>query len=337
MAAVHVLAQYPTEYRPGKLDFLGGAGGFSGALFWSVDSSAGRLCLRRWPSEHPTRQRLRFIHAVLRHVHALGCGFVPVPRTAAHGDSFVEWEGCLWELAPWMPGQADYRQRPTPLKLANAMKALAQFHLAAATIRVPEEFAFVSPGPSPGILERRRQLTEILGRGGETLSRAIESGARHWPELAERGRRLVAALPIVGSAVREFLEHAAALAVPLFPCLRDVWHDHVLFSGENVSGMVDFGALRVESPAADIARLVGSLAGEDHATREAGLAAYRTVRPLSVNELDLAAAFDRSGALLGAANWMQWVFIENRRFGERDVVIERVDELMRRLRAPPRL
>ena len=60
----------------------------------------------------------------------------------------------------------------------------------------------------------------------------------------------------------------------LQPCLVDVWHDHVLFTGEEVTGVVDYAAMRLDVPHADLARLLGSLVEDDEAGWRAGLEAY---------------------------------------------------------------
>ena len=63
---------YPTDCQPSHIEPLGSAGGMSGAQFWRITAPRGTLCLRRWPIEHPSPERLQFIHAVLRHAAASG-------------------------------------------------------------------------------------------------------------------------------------------------------------------------------------------------------------------------------------------------------------------------
>ena len=75
------------------------------------------------------------------------------------------------------------------------------------------------------------------------------------------------------------LRTAQRLRVPVQPCLRDVWHDHVLFVDDAVSGIVDPAAARTDTVAADISRLVGSLVGDDPRGWTVALAAYQSVRP----------------------------------------------------------
>ena len=114
-----VLANYPPDCQPTRVDSLGAAGGMSGAQFWRLTTPRGGQILRRWPIEFPPPERLRFIHAVLRHAASRGIAFLPNPATTRQGDSFVEFAGYLWELAPLMPGAANYEQSPTAEKLSG--------------------------------------------------------------------------------------------------------------------------------------------------------------------------------------------------------------------------
>ena len=56
---------------------------------------------------------------------------------------------------------------------------------------------------------------------------------------------------------------AARITAPLQVCHGDLWHDHVLFSGEEVTGLIDFDAMKIDSRALDLARLLGSLVKDD--------------------------------------------------------------------------
>ena len=136
---------------------------------------------------------------------------------------------------------------------------------------------------------------------------------------------------LAAPTVLALLDHATVLHVPLQPCIRDIWHEHVLFEGETVSGLVDFGALRPENVAADIARLLGSLAGDHAADWKLGLSAYEQVRPLSASERELITAFDRSAVLMSGIQWLQWIYLEGRTFEAPQRVLDRLDENLARL------
>ena len=119
--------------------------------------------------------------------------------------------------------------------------------------------------------------------------------------------------------------------VQVVPCLRDIWHQNVLFEGDEVTGLIDFGSLRPENIAADVARLLGSMAEDDRALWREGFAAYESRRPLSESEAILASAFDSSGVLLGGINWLTWIYERGRVFEQPSAVLERLDYFHRRL------
>lgn len=352
-----VLLHFPPDCRPQSSEPLGAAGGFSGAQFWRQDTPRGRLCLRCWPPEHPSVERLRFIHGVLGHVAQAGFTKLPLPIRATDGTSYVESSGRLWQLEPWIEGEADFRRRPTRGRLAAALEALAEFHAAAATFDTPDALAgraeieplgnldLAPPGPLPGgallppvgpapaIVERRRQLARRLGGEAAVLRSAVaadrtDSGLGSLVPLA---RSVLEALPRIGPALHDELAAVESLRVPLIPAIRDIWHDHVLFAGDRVVGLVDFGALRVDTVAADVARLLGSLVGDDRVLRNEGLTAYTSVRPLSGSEQRLIDPLDQSGVLLGGLNWIDWLFVERRQFADMERVAQRLRQIVARL------
>jgi Ser/Thr protein kinase RdoA (MazF antagonist) len=151
------------------------------------------------------------------------------------------------------------------------------------------------------------------------------------PELAHLGARLLELFSRARGMVLDELTRAEGLRVCLTPCLRDIWHDHVLFVGDQVTGFVDFGALKAESVAADVARLLGSLLGDDREGWEIGLNAYQRHRPLSRDELELVAAFDQANVLLAGIQWLEWIYLEHRKFERLDLIVDRVSDNLSRL------
>ena len=299
---------------------LGSAGGFSGAAFWRVETPAGAFCLRRWPPEHPSPERLRTIHEVLRHVFDAGVTQVPVPLRSRDGGTFVRDGGCLWELAPWMPGTADFRSRPTRERLAAAMRLLARFHTAAATF----PGGLKKKQPSPGLRQRLALIDRLLA--GEV--RQIAAAVQRDTDTARktRARRLLQAFSELAPRIRPDLASAIARQVELQPCLRDIWHDHVLFSGDEPTGLIDFGALRDECVVSDVARLLGSLVRHDQAAWQFGLSAYQDLRPLSEDECRLIGVFNGTTILLTGINWLRWIYLEERTFEEAERVLARLDD-----------
>ncbi len=329
-----VLASYPPDCRAESCLSLGSAGGFSGAAIWKLRCARGSLALRRWPPEHPSPPRLSWIHSVAAHAAAHGFDLLPQPITTTDGQTFVHHAGRLWELTPWLPGQADYHQRPSNQRLDNAMLALARLH------RAVESFEHVDThlGPSPGAIDRRIRIAKLLAGELTELSAALEARPVP-PEIADIGRRWIAAFPLAATVAAPLLDDAAGFRVAQQPCLRDVWSDHVLFTGDEVTGIVDLGAMRVESVATDVARLlgsmvgsmVGSLVGDDAALWQTGLASYTSLRPLDERELHLAFALDLGNVVLSGTLWLRWLLVDGRQFDDIAAIINRLRNGLQRL------
>jgi homoserine kinase type II len=322
---LNVLAHYPGDFPPEQVQVLGSAGGFSGAAIWRVEAPDGAVCLKRWPHGHPTEEWLRFIHSVLLHVHQQGLEWVSAPCKTRRGTTWVAYREHLWEVAPWLPGVADFSMNPRPFRLQAALRALAQFHEAAATY--PDYMPHA--GPSPGVRERADRVRRYSAGSLEELGRSIVPHV--WPRLFDRARQAVTWARVRLPSVGAMLETALCWQLPLQPCIRDVWHDHVLFTDDRVTGLIDLGAMRVESVAADVARLLGSLTGNDRLLWQIGLAAYESIRPMQETEKALVPVFDQSGNVLAALNWVEWLYREKREFPDLDAVARRLDDILARL------
>lgn len=328
-----VIAQYDREYAAEHAEFLGNAGGFSGSRFWRLRAPAGTLCLRCWPREHPTPARLREIHAVLARAWRAGCTFIAPAIATRHGETFVAHERDLWELTRWLPGRADFHASPSDARLCAAMQALAKFHLATAEPSLHgDRLRGNSQGPSPGIGQRLARLDQLMAGELAALRRAADRHRHVWPELAAMAEPILELFERVAPSLRPKLAAAVHLIVPLQPCICDIWHDHVLFLGDEVSGLVDFGALRTDHVATDIARLLGSLVGDDASRWRSGVDVYVATRPLAARERELVSAFDASGVAMSSLSWIEWVFRDGREFDDRDAILSRVQENHRRLR-----
>jgi homoserine kinase type II len=327
-----ILQLYPPNCRPTRIEPLGNAGGMSGAQFWRLATLCGESALRRWPTEHPTPERLQFIHTVLAHAASRGITALSIPITTRRGQSFVQHAGHLWELTPWMPGSADYALSPSDVKLRAAMTTLAQIHIALASYPIAASQWLARDITPTSITNRLARLRELSSGGHEFLSRAVDD--QHWPDLAPLARQFLSVLPAAVPHAIAQLEPLTTIALPVQPCLRDIWHDHVLFTGDTVTGIVDFGAIDIDSPACDIARLLGSLAGDDRSSWQMGLAAYSAVRQLSAEELRAVKALDLSGTLLAGCNWIRWIYVEGRRFEDPAQVIRRFREIVARIAKP---
>lgn len=317
--ARQVIARYAVDAP--SLQSLGNHGGFSGAWLWRVDSPRGPYCLRAWPAGDPSRERLRWIHLLMGAARLGGLECIPAVIQSDESATWLTFAGRLWELTSWMSGKADYRSHPSAARLASACTALAHVHQTWSTFRVPS-------GPCPAIerrLVRAREWCDAIASGWRlpTLDAAdpvTPWATDAWSLLCRHVHR-----------VPGLLASWASEPLSLQPCLCDVWHDHVLFTDDAVTGLIDFGSVKIDHPAVDLARLVGSLVGDDAQAWEVAMRAYRAVRPLSLREEALARVLDRSGVILALGSWLRWLYRDRKPFPDRVAVARRMAELVERI------
>lgn len=292
--------------------------GLSAAQVWRVDAGDRAYCLRGWPLEHPSAERLAWMHGILAAAGASGLKYVPVPLFDRFGQTFFERRERRWELTPWLPGAADFLENPTPERLRSAAVALARFHMTTAANDQPVELV-------PGLLERRQRLGEWWGGGLDRLRRELRSEpatprillAEHF--ISEFLRRA----PLVA----EDLERLIRTRVRLQPCIRDVHAEHMLFTGDEVTGLIDYGAMRNDCVVGDLVRLLTSFCGHDESDWAVGINAYAAIWPLSPEELAMLPVWRRSSLLLSAMNWLEWLYVERRTFADQTKVDRRLAEL----------
>ena len=305
-----------------SINFLGSAGGFSGAQLWKLATSQGEFCLRRWPLSHPNEQRLNWIHRVLVHVDRSGCPVVAAPLANQAGETVTRVHQELWEISRWMPGAADFLQHPSDQRIASMMRVLALFHLASAQIN--QDFH-----RSTGVNDRLEQLSRV----DQTLAALRRAPAGSGDHTFESFRQFVmTAVGPLANSLRANLKQFVNISLPVQPVIRDIWHDHIFFVGDEVTGLVDFGAMQIDNVSLDISRLLGSTIGGDQKKWDFAIAAYDEIRQLSAHELALLPLLDQSGVVLGSLNWLKWTCLENRQFEDWPGVMKRIDFLNARLR-----
>lgn len=308
------------------------SGGFSGAAVFRVESSDGTHCLRRWPVSRMSSARVLAIHQVLELANRQGITAVPVPVRSNSGTTLPEVAGEFWQLEPWMPGVADFSTRPSDERLQSAMTQLARFHNAIRdwepTAQVGQWFQSATMRASPTVRQRIRMIDGYAANVSEfDAALAKESDGR----FRDVGSQIVILFRTAHPKVKQELAAVAELSVPLQPCIRDVWHDHLLFDGDKLSGIVDFGAMATDSVACDLSRLLGSLFGDDFAAWQRGLSHYETVRPLTEAAHRLLRPLDRSSVLLSGMTWLKRRYVLRNTPADLSPVCDRLDTILARL------
>lgn len=315
------------------------AAGFSGSLTFVVRAGSSAWVLKSFPpAAGPTRAA--WVHGLMRHLRGAGVDEVPVLLEARDGSTFCHGGDAIWELASFVPGTST--AAPTTAQAVAAARALARIHRAAATLpgEPPRQ------APSPALAKRISRVAVLLGDpwagrpvglgsgGNGSLLEAVAArfDAARDTFRAEDGLRLLRGWTGV-----------EPLPIPLQPVMRDVWCDHVLFaSGDpaRVAGVIDFHAAGVDTPAADVARLLGSWQPPvdrrplplDARWAEA-LAGYEDVRPLTHQERRLVPELHAMGVVFGLDNWFRWTLGERREFPDEARVLGRIDWLLGELPA----
>jgi homoserine kinase type II len=322
-AAQEVLAAYPLG-GPLAVEFLGNAGGFSGARLWRIRTLNESWCLRAWPPDGIDADRLSHIHRWMSAPRRAGLTFVPrVMRTTGQA-TWQRHGGRYWDLTDWMPGAADFCSAPSTARIEAACTALADLHRVWNGLEI--EF-----GVPKSVVRRLKAIEDW-----KSIVRSV------WRPQIDRHHSdpLDAIAENAWSVVLRWLPESEFALAPwahrefrLHPCLCDIWHDHVLFDGDRVAGIIDYGAMRLDHPAADLARLLGCLAANDETLYQAGLAAYRRSAFFSADEENLTRILDRTGAVLAIGNWLLWLYRDRRSFADQSAVAGRVARLVTRVDA----
>ncbi|QDU80592.1 homoserine kinase [Polystyrenella longa] len=322
----------PTVYR-----------GFSGAEVYRVETVKGPVAVRRWPKDSLPRERIRELHRFLSHLRQTGLKTVAVPFACRTNptETLVDHKGNLWHCESWFPGNSDLASRLTPFRITASLQALADWHLAASTFQplIPASTWF-SQSPQaavPAIQERRvilqrwtpERVVRILDRlqfvqpnqQDEVWSKWVSEYLHEYLPLAPR--------------IEEELNQAALWQVRLQPCLRDVWHDHILLDGDQVTGIIDPTAARTENVAIDLARLLGSLFPPECEYWNLALEAYQQKNSLSQTELRLVSVFYRSSTLLSGLSWIEKLIGGQQKLFKNPQVRDRLVQLLERLRQLP--
>jgi len=334
--------------------------GFSGATVYRIATQQGEYALRDWGPHCLPLRRLRGLHRLLDWMHREGVRTVAVPLVAETGSTVVIRDGAVWQLEPWLPGVADFHANPSRDRLRNAMRALADWHRAACRFEpAPDEREWFRSDPADGSPAARERLQRILKwqRGRLVrLRRAIGVGVgcpefnfpsnaidcptagpgelnsgHPTPSLDRLGHFLIECFETASPGIAAELQTATEWRVEVQPCLRDVWHDHVLFTGDDVTGLIDPSACRTENVASDLARLLGSLVADDPPAWEFAIECYARHRELRAVELRLLPILDRSAVLLSGLTWLDRYYLQRRAFSDQKAVFQRVELIARRL------
>jgi phosphotransferase family enzyme len=270
-----------------RLYWLRVGGGFSGAEVWRGDDTDGPQCvLKAWPTGFPPG-RLETIHLWIERAKHLAC--VPTLFHAADGGTIVDCSDRLWDASRWMPGSA--RERPTIQEIEAACASVAELHAAWRGESAHK--------PAPGVRNRLQLVRDWLAAPSAPASTVPSPIDR---ALMDRAAEVIARAAPGALQALELWENTPLRCQP---CLRDLRAEHVLFTNGRVTGLVDYGAMAIDSPAVDLARLLGDYGEESDQVFETGLRAYRGAGGNLEISSEFLAQLSFTGAVGSAINWLR--------------------------------
>ncbi|MGY8767389.1 MAG: phosphotransferase enzyme family protein [Pirellulales bacterium] len=304
--------------------------GFSGSLLWKISRSGADYLLRCWPSE-TSRDRIEWIHQVQSQVRESGFQFTPQLFQSENQQTLAQVDGRFWELAAWMPGTSISGLDQTEPNLRRMFELLAQFHqhsakIAAATLN--------QTGHSSTVRERIDMIEYFNTISREQFTSAVQQ--TQWNDFITRAVELLNAYQKHSQQIMRELNSVKDMSFKLQPCLRDARGEHFLFEAGKPSGLIDYGAMRIESVAVDLARLSSTtIRSNANLQQDTAIAHYERIQPLSSDEKLLVSVLLNSSRYLTGMNWIRWVALEKREFGSSNGVIARLDTALEQLESTP--
>jgi Ser/Thr protein kinase RdoA (MazF antagonist) len=247
--------------------------GVKGKALARVRASGMDLCLRRYPADtDPTW--LAGLHRVQQELAQKGFQLLPALRRTPGDQTVLSFEGRLYELTDWAPGQHQVNGTHSLVQLEHLGAAIARLHKAGAGLEPPP--ADLGPDGS-GISDPSWWIADTQRIG--SLVEFFRSTFLADEFLRSRmGAEVGAALEVLdGTAdfglVDQTITHG------------DLWSEHVLYEGEEVSAVLDVDGLNRRPAWDDVAALLADFADFDPTRSRACLAGYRSVRPLDETAL----------------------------------------------------
>ena len=231
-----VLGEYADPVQRADWELV--VSGFSSATIWkgSLDRVP-QFVLKCWPASCSI-ERIEFIHRAQADVSSLP--FVPKLIRTKTSNTFCYQDGRIWDVSAWMPGEADARHDISAPRRRAAVHALSSIH---------------------HIWAKRSQLEDVCPAALRRLT--LIDDYRDWSKSYSAGTSdaqlatIMARLPVHLNEAERVLRPWTRQRVPVQLCFTDVHREHVLFSGDEVTGLIDYGAVKLDNPAVDLARLFG--------------------------------------------------------------------------------
>lgn len=330
-----VLRGYGPPWNTANVRILPIARGLSGAGVWKITSNSLAAALHIWPIGYPD-DRLRAIHGILAGYGGAGIGFIPHPVDDARGETVQFKEGRLWDLVTWRPGESAVAAEYCEERIRSALAALRKLHDLGSELTRGKELAPIAdrvtaealrlgrPMKSPGLVRRQKEWFR--------LSRLLNDGS-----LPEDPCHLVARTFEAAARAQQWWNSGCLKAEERFPltiCWNDPRRENLLFIGDEISGLIDYGSLGIDFPAADLGRLLGSFL-PNHPERWPTLLGSYDDAASAKRWARWAWHYFRAGTLIAALHWWEWHLLQKRPFANPQAAYDRWRYIVETLEQSP--
>jgi hypothetical protein len=253
--------------------------GLSDSVVYKVSSPDGVFALK---SYNPSAlSSLKNAHAFLDQIRKKKFVLFPLIIRNKENATVVYHDGFCWDLSFWVPGNIpDY----SIFNLVQCVNKLAQFHIAVGL----EQSGF---GMMPAMECRGIEINSF------SISAINFSAIGFLPlfnlvELLKWIRQEVGSL--IGSPVP---------IVKIQYCWGDARRENILFNGCEISGFIDYCAIRKDCREVDVSRMVSSFSGDDYLMWTKALNAYS--ESSQINYL-VCRKLDILGTIVSLYRWLNW-------------------------------
>lgn len=275
--------------------------GLSKAIVYRIETLAGRYAMKRWPVTMQ-RDRVQEIHRFQDHLAQAEKSVTPSLVKWSNGDTLLEADGVCWEIADWKLGSPIRNLgEANDEQIRQCADALASLHLQS------ERYATQEAMISPGIKQRCDGMLSAIQPPTDKRRKFLDSISAHNKYLAASVLHdiYLRAMCIIPS-VLEPVQRLSATPVKCFWIMRDVWRQNILYRENRLSGILDFGASRIDWPGLDLVRAFGTLMFESDPRWSIAISHYLDRRSDdSLAFVDIR-AIHRASVALSALQWLDW-------------------------------
>jgi Ser/Thr protein kinase RdoA (MazF antagonist) len=292
--------------NPQKFMVKAVSGGFSRNRVWNVRLAdfpiEPHYSLRFWNDQTYSLQRLKDIlsfHKILKDKQIV----VPEPKRWLNNEFVVSGEGGFWTIEEWLPGESlDGIEAVSDELLDQVVACISALHRAGREIGVTtrrskgvqeridriERLKSKVADPTPGDLMQYFVGTphiDSIKIGFETAHRFVQDQASVWVRL---------------------LNSIQDLPPECHWVMRDLWRENILIAHGRISGIIDFGASRIDWPILELVRCASSFLLPNDPRWQSFLDSYALNLPTKESvSLELVLQLDQVATALSLIYWYE--------------------------------